>query len=61
MAERKDGDASGGIEYDPRKLKAMMRSKARTEARWAAKAGPVHVRRIGDPAPAPEALTSARA
>jgi hypothetical protein len=51
MPERKEGDASGGIEYDPRKLKAMMRSKARTEARWAAMAGPITVRKVGDPAP----------
>lgn len=52
MPERKEGDASGGIEYDPRKLKAMLRSKARTEARWAAMAGPVTARKVGDPSPA---------
>lgn len=53
MPERKDGDASGGIEYDPRKLKAMLRSKAKTEGRWAAMAGPVTTRRVGEDAPTP--------
>lgn len=48
MPERKESDASGGIEHDPRKLRAMMRTKARTEARWAAMAGPVTTRRIGE-------------
>lgn len=61
MAERREGDASGGIEYSPAKLRAMMRSKARTEARWAAKAGPVHTRRVGDaPPPAPAGASSSR-
>lgn len=49
---RQDGDASGGIEYSPSKIKAMKRTMRRTEERWAAKAGPVTVRRVGDPAPA---------
>jgi hypothetical protein len=47
----RDPNYFGGVDYSPAKLKAIKRTMKRTEARWAEKAGPVTVRRVGDPVP----------
>lgn len=51
MTKNSRGGATGSVDYSPEKLRRIRRQMAKTEARWAAMASPVHVRRVGDPAP----------
>jgi hypothetical protein len=47
------GTSTGGIETSPEWKERRTRQLRRQEERWAAKAGPVEVRHVGDGAPEP--------
>ena len=49
----KKGAQTGGMEKSPQRKNREAQRRRRQEAGWAAKAGPVTVRHIGDPKPAP--------
>ena len=42
----KTGGATGGMEYSPAKAKRRAAARKGQERRWAAKAGPVEVRKV---------------
>jgi hypothetical protein len=54
MAINKTGGATSGMEYSPARAKRKAAARKGQERRWAAKAGPVEVRKI-EPKDAPTA------
>lgn len=54
---QRTGAATSSVSYSPARKKRQAAKRAAQDRRWAAKAGPVTVRRIGDPEPVNDQLT----